>query len=789
MRRSFQNRYGVVPFAQSRPAPRRSPVAVLTASALLMAGVAFAASPLPTEIGLVRESCTEGKAMRQLDAARETRTQTRALLAGLAVSTDPQHQDLARELAGLGFTPATQPAGWRQKAVDVSDRLNGTTDPQLREVSVRLAKAGFGPTPADLLPRESGSDAGPPIDAIGDTLRGAGDSAAGVVESAGTAVQQVTAPASSGESSTRGPAAVNPDRRAEPPLPPTCLDEQPAATVAPAASAPAAAPAAPAPVAAPPPDAAEEPSQPAEPGGDDEPADDATAEQPGRDDGAGSDPGADEGTAAGDDGDGDALGDSEEADSSVSRDSGSTGGDTPASGGDADRTTRSGSDDEQPAGDDTSQTPDSASSTREEDSTSPRRDSSSADSNSAEPSSADVEKARAAIELLGELMQALGASPDTEAGHLQISVMEVLDRDQLAELGADPTALDQLDELVDSGDAGSGSGDPSTADGPGADRSSRSDDTSDGDRDSDSASDEPAGSSGDPEDTASDRSGPSLTPDTGGDVDSMLDSLTEQVSEAADTDPVAEQIADKLAAIDREDSGGDDPTAPDSEGPGENPRVDRSDRSATDQDDDQDSSRETPEADSGDDSGDESGAGSAADEQTGSNEPISRGGGGEGDRPSVDRDGGGAADSGGSVPSGGDRSAGEDADTAPAAGGDGPVEQAPPAPEPAAEEEGEQPRDPEPAPTAPPAEDPAAGADTATWDRLAECESGGDWGIDTNNGYSGGLQFAPATWAAFGGQGEAHEASREEQIAVAERVQAEQGWQAWPACSAELGLR
>ena len=77
------------------------------------------------------------------------------------------------------------------------------------------------------------------------------------------------------------------------------------------------------------------------------------------------------------------------------------------------------------------------------------------------------------------------------------------------------------------------------------------------------------------------------------------------------------------------------------------------------------------------------------------------------------------------------------------------------------------------------------------WDALAQCESGGDWHIDTGNGYSGGLQFHPQTWTGHGG-GEyaptAAQASREQQIAVAERVRASQGWGAWPACSASLGL-
>jgi resuscitation-promoting factor RpfA len=84
---------------------------------------------------------------------------------------------------------------------------------------------------------------------------------------------------------------------------------------------------------------------------------------------------------------------------------------------------------------------------------------------------------------------------------------------------------------------------------------------------------------------------------------------------------------------------------------------------------------------------------------------------------------------------------------------------------------------------------PAAHAADSTWDRLARCESNGNWSINTGNGYSGGLQFSPRTWKAFGGIGLAHHASREQQIAVAERVLAKQGWGAWPACSRKLGLR
>ncbi|MER7987048.1 transglycosylase family protein [Streptomyces noursei] len=89
-------------------------------------------------------------------------------------------------------------------------------------------------------------------------------------------------------------------------------------------------------------------------------------------------------------------------------------------------------------------------------------------------------------------------------------------------------------------------------------------------------------------------------------------------------------------------------------------------------------------------------------------------------------------------------------------------------------------------------EEPAEAVSSGTWDRLAQCESGGNWRIDTGNGFSGGLQFGHTTWRSFGGRGyaqRASRASREQQIQVAERVLARQGWGAWPACSASLGLR
>src|ERR1700710_2569408 len=74
----------------------------------------------------------------------------------------------------------------------------------------------------------------------------------------------------------------------------------------------------------------------------------------------------------------------------------------------------------------------------------------------------------------------------------------------------------------------------------------------------------------------------------------------------------------------------------------------------------------------------------------------------------------------------------------------------------------------------------ANAAPDSAWDKLAQCESGGRWNINTGNGYSGGLQFSPTTWRAYGGQGTAWQASRAQQIAVAEKILAAQGWNAWP---------
>jgi resuscitation-promoting factor RpfB len=80
-------------------------------------------------------------------------------------------------------------------------------------------------------------------------------------------------------------------------------------------------------------------------------------------------------------------------------------------------------------------------------------------------------------------------------------------------------------------------------------------------------------------------------------------------------------------------------------------------------------------------------------------------------------------------------------------------------------------------------------SDGSVWDRLAQCESGGNWSINTGNGYYGGLQFSLGTWQAYGGSGYPHQNSREEQIRIATKVRdARGGYGDWPACARKLGL-
>lgn len=106
---------------------------------------------------------------------------------------------------------------------------------------------------------------------------------------------------------------------------------------------------------------------------------------------------------------------------------------------------------------------------------------------------------------------------------------------------------------------------------------------------------------------------------------------------------------------------------------------------------------------------------------------------------------------------------------------------------------------PAPAPAPAPAPEPVyesapapAVSGDSVWDALAQCESGGNWSINTGNGFYGGIQFMHQTWVNMGGRQYAeypHQASREQQIEVATRLQAQYGWGQWPACTSKLGLR
>ncbi|MER5355851.1 transglycosylase family protein [Kitasatospora sp. NPDC002551] len=85
----------------------------------------------------------------------------------------------------------------------------------------------------------------------------------------------------------------------------------------------------------------------------------------------------------------------------------------------------------------------------------------------------------------------------------------------------------------------------------------------------------------------------------------------------------------------------------------------------------------------------------------------------------------------------------------------------------------------------------ASAASVATWDKVAQCESGGNWSINTGNGFYGGLQFTNSTWSGFGGTAYAARAdlaTKDQQIAIAEKVLAVQGPGAWPVCSVKAGL-
>jgi len=99
--------------------------------------------------------------------------------------------------------------------------------------------------------------------------------------------------------------------------------------------------------------------------------------------------------------------------------------------------------------------------------------------------------------------------------------------------------------------------------------------------------------------------------------------------------------------------------------------------------------------------------------------------------------------------------------------------------------------EPQPEPDTPDAPNAPTYPGGSVWDDLAQCESGGNWSINTGNGYYGGLQFSYGTWLAYGGgvyAETANNASREQQIVIGQKVQAGQGWGAWPSCARQLGL-
>ena len=81
----------------------------------------------------------------------------------------------------------------------------------------------------------------------------------------------------------------------------------------------------------------------------------------------------------------------------------------------------------------------------------------------------------------------------------------------------------------------------------------------------------------------------------------------------------------------------------------------------------------------------------------------------------------------------------------------------------------------------------ASAAEAGPWDRLASCESGGNWHINTGNGYYGGLQFSMGTWQSYGGSGMPHEQAAWQQAQVAERVRTSSGLGSWPHCGSHYG--
>ncbi|WP_371335823.1 transglycosylase family protein [Pseudonocardia sp. Ae706_Ps2] len=342
----------------------------------------------------------------------------------------------------------------------------------------------------------------------------------------------------------------------------------------------------------------------------------------------------------------------------------------------------------------------------------------------------DAEAARAAIGMITDLLAAIAADGDRsgDATEVGATVLDALDRDRLAALGADSDDLDTLDHLRATTSVGGGRSDGTRTD-PGHAGTAGQPTTADTEPTPEQPSAgapitrTPSAQTNGPRASTSEPAPPeSESTESEVSVAAGIEKLTAQARAAAEVDPVAQELLD---ALNRTGTG------------------------------------------TGTDAGAGAGAKAGTDRGNGSTSGDGTAGNGTAD-DSTDNDTADDTDAGAGDETGGGA--------------------------------GEQPRTPAVGAAPPPeaTDDTSTSTSTgtgigsvspATWDRLAQCESGGDWSTNTGNGFSGGLQFSPSTWRAFGGEGPAHEAGRDEQIEVAKRVQAVQGWEAWPACAQRLGLR
>ena len=568
----------------SVPGVRTSLTGVLLVGALVVGGAATVSGAAPAAA-----SCDIRASQARLTDARHLLTAVR-----LSYSTDPRQVALARDLHVLGVTPAVS-TGWRQQAVDVSDRLLGTTDPTLRQVAVTLARSGVGPTPADLLGddppdpvQELLNSADQPLDAVGSAVAAAG-------QAAGALPPRPASGPSTPSTTTGGGLPQRPGT--DPPR--ACSDTGDGAgstgSDGPTPVAPSSTAVDPAPSSA---------SQ-------------TTTGTP-------------------------RSADSDDSGLSTTSDAPDESGTTLTPGIDPDRS---------------SPTPDIA------------RPSIMTSTGTGTPvAPGDLGGAADVLRAVADLLQTLSVQSTPDASRLAGQLRELLGHSPTVgrDTSTSPVTPSDLDQSVP----------PSTTTQLPRSRASTSADPPD------------TGQTAAP--SSSDGDGPA------GGWESQAHELADQARQAAGTDPLARELASKLAAAGF--GGNGTMTSTGESRPGT-----------------EDSAAPTR---------------TSSDSTTFSPTPSPS------DGSIVDRPDPGPADVDGG------HASPADGDVSP-----------------------------------------------ATWDRLAECESSGDWAADTGNGFSGGLQFDPATWDAFGGQDSPADASRAEQVAVAQKVKDAQGWSAWPACSAMLGLR